>query len=40
MIAKSTSPALPARRLGHRLAAEFAAALLAVDAHEKNAATG
>ncbi len=31
---------IPAMRLGHRLAAEFRAALLAAGAHKKNAATG
>jgi hypothetical protein len=31
---------LPARHLGHRLAAEFTAALPASGAHEKNAARG
>jgi hypothetical protein len=31
---------LPARRLGHRLTAEFTAALLAAGAHEKNAVNG
>jgi hypothetical protein len=31
---------LPARRLGHRLAAEFTAALLAAGAHEKNPGNG
>jgi hypothetical protein len=31
---------LPARRLGHRLAAEFTVALLAAGADEKNAARG
>jgi hypothetical protein len=31
---------IPARRLGHRLATEFTAALLAAGAHEKNPARG
>ena len=31
---------LPSRRLGHRLTAEFTAALLAAGAHAKNAARG